>query len=114
MQTPHNSPVRDRLHHAVEYEEVRYWKDQVAWMGLLLWNMRHRNPPAASTTDEPPPTPHPTPPATTNPPYPVSSPPTPIVGSLPGYVPYTTSQSSPPFLQQRTVRYAYPERQYVN
>lgn len=105
MQTPHNSPIRDRLLHRVEYEEIGYWKDQVAWMGLMLWNMRHRDECVQPGSKQ-------VPPAT-----PLAPPvvPTSVVGSFPD-IPYTTTTPVnpplPPF--QRTVRYAYPERQYVN
>lgn len=101
MQTPHNSPQRDRLIHRVEYEEIAYWKDQVAWMGLMLWNMRHREPLAQ------PPPPPPPPPLVPREPIPATSVDprsTPVVGSF--------SAQLPPL--QRTVRYAYPERQYVD
>lgn len=111
MQTPHNSPVRDRLLHKIEFNEVAFWKDQVAYMGLMLWNMRHREPTAPSESSGVPPPPHPPPPPMQTCPVPstdesVLS--TSVVGSFTPSVPFTTGQN------QRTVRYAYPERQYVN
>lgn len=94
MDTPHNSPVRDRLMHTVEPEEIRFWKDQVAWMGLMMWNLRHRT---GLPVVPPPPVPMP--------PTPEPPPATVAVGSF--------TDTLPP-CPQRTVRYAYPERQYVN
>lgn len=103
MQTPHNSPVRDRLLHRVEYEEIGYWKDQVAWMGLMLWNMRHRSECVQSGSNLPMPSQPEPPPVSTS-----------VVGSFPD-IPYTTTRIHPPHPHLKpTVRYAYPEKQYVH
>lgn len=70
--TPFNSPERERRH---------FWQDQVAYLGLLLWHMRHD---PDVTRDHPAPA---SPPVTLPTALPERTLPTPSVGSLLNYPP---------------------------